>query len=149
MNHAVFVLLLVAVTGASAVKFTDCGSTVQGLKLDVSNCGPADDVCPFYIGENITMAADFTAVGEIASAKVKLAGKLGPISVPFKIDPDEACGNYGLACPVKPGQPGSVKISLPIKSSYKPVKVGVRFELWNGDSKLICTQFPAQLKNRQ
>lgn len=142
-------IVLIVVTTTHAVKFTDCGSTVEGLKITVSNCDPADDVCPFYIGDNVTFTTDFTAVKDINSAKIKITGKLGPIPVPFKISPDEACDNYGLVCPVRATQAGFVQISLPIKSEYKPVKVTVQFELLDGKDKLVCTSFPAALKKKQ
>jgi epoxyqueuosine reductase QueG len=57
-----FVLLvLVAVSSVSALKFGDCGSKAKDIKITVSGCDESMDACPFVKGTNVTMTADFTA----------------------------------------------------------------------------------------
>lgn len=143
----IFVFLFVILSTVSAVRFTNCGTTVQDLDVEISTCGPSDDFCPFVIGTNVTMTASFKVIDQVDSAVIKLYGKLGPVQVPFSLKPEQACGNWGMTCPIAAGQQAQLVISLPIQSSWKPVKVGVKFELWNDKTKLICTQFPAKLVN--
>lgn len=138
-------LCFTVISSVSSVKFTDCGTSVQNLDIQISSCGASDDYCPFVIGTNVTMNATFTVTSQVESAIIKLYGKLGPVQVPFNLKPDEACGNWGMVCPVSAGQATQLVITLPIQSYYKPMNVGVRLELWSGKSKLICRQFPAKL----
>lgn len=144
MKSLLLALALFA-SAVSAVQFQECGTTVKNVQYKISGCSDADDACPFVIGSNVTLEAAFEAASQINSATIKLFGKLGPIPVPFKINPDNACGNWGMVCPASPGTTENLKISLPIQSYYKPMRVGVRLELWDGKSKLICTQFPAKI----
>lgn len=141
------VFTLVTISGGYAVQFSDCGTTVQDVKYAVSDCSDSDDECKFVIGTNVSLSSSFKVVAPIDSATIKLFGKLGPIPIPFKIKPAEACGNWGLVCPAAAGSTQNMNIQLPILDSYKPLKVGVRLELWDQKTKLICMQFPARLVN--
>ena len=65
MQHPLLALLAVlacAVAAAQAtVQFRDCGSKGKDLKITVSGCTAADSACPFIVGENVTLTAEFTA----------------------------------------------------------------------------------------
>jgi hypothetical protein len=81
------------------------------------------------------------------AANLKLAGMLGRIPIPFPLEPENACGNWGLQCPLVSGNKYTLKVELPIQSSYPEMNVGVRMQLLGDDKKaIICTKFPAQIK---
>lgn len=71
---------------------------------------------------------------------------MGPVPIPFPVKPEEACGNWGLTCPLVVGNKYQLKIQLPIKSSYPKVKVGVRLQVLDENkATTICTKFPAEI----
>ena len=83
----------------------------------------------------------------IDSASIQLAGVIGVIKIPFPLKPAEACGNWGLKCPVEAGSRQTLQVSLPIQSSYPKIRVGVQLALVTKKEKVICSQFPAQIKS--
>lgn len=84
----------------------------------------------------------------ISVAKIDVKGKYGPIWKSFKINPDDACGNYGFSCPVAANQDRSLKITLPVKNIYPKVSIEVLFKLLDeNQNDIFCITFPAQIRD--
>lgn len=78
---------------------------------------------------------------------MKLAGKLKSLPVPFHINPDNACGNYGFECPLEPNQTYKLKMSMPILRTYPKIDVAVFMRLLNEKGDLIgCVEMPARIQ---
>lgn len=81
-------------------------------------------------------------------AVVEVAGKLGFVWMPFNLNPNEACGNYGFNCPVAEKQKESLQISLPVQRTWPKISLDVRLKLVDEKSNLIfCIVFPAKLQD--
>jgi hypothetical protein len=81
-------------------------------------------------------------------ANVKITGYVGGVPFPFPLNPQSACGNYGIDCPIKPGNKYDLSVTLPILKTYPPFKVKVKLQLRNADDKtIICLKFPAQIQD--
>lgn len=82
-----------------------------------------------------------------SQANISIFAKMASVLIPFHLNgPADACGNYGLNCPVKVGEKDQIKISLPIQKFYPSIKTTVRFEL--NDEKanpIVCFEFPVEL----
>ena len=149
MNSVLLALsLFLILVSVSPLRFKDCGTTVRDLGIQISGCRLSDDYCPLVIGSNVTMTARFTVTKRVDTATVKLYGKLGPVTKRFPLQPEEACGNWAMNCPVPAGQSTHLVISVAIESHWKPIKLAIRLELWNKNSKLICKQFPVKVVRR-
>lgn len=78
---------------------------------------------------------------------MEIYGKIyGRIPIPFRIKPDNACGNYGFDCPVAENQEENLKIAMLIRQSYP--KIPVTIQLYLSDEKkrpIICVEFPAKI----
>ena len=87
------------------------------------------------------------SAGAASSANIKVTGYLGPIPNNFPINPPEACGNWGLTCPLVSGNKYTLKLTLPIDKSYPGVPVTVKLQLLdNNSNNIICTKFPAKIQ---
>lgn len=87
---------------------------------------------------------------EIEEALVKISGKLGMVTIPFPIYPDQACNNWGLKCPIKPNEQQVFAITMPIKSNYPQVAVTVQLQLIDQDmNQVVCIAFPAQIVDKK
>ena len=81
---------------------------------------------------------------------MKINGILGGIPVPFPLKPAQACGNWGLTCPLVQGKKYTLRVEMPILDKYPKINVGVRLQLLAENSeKIVCTQFPAVIKAPQ
>lgn len=79
--------------------------------------------------------------------KVKVSGKLSTLPVPFHINPDVACGNYGFSCPLEAGKPYKFNLSLPILRTYPKINVDVFLRLVDGKGETIsCIELPARIQ---
>lgn len=89
---------------------------------------------------NFNLAQDFEE-----PPKIRIAGILSSIPVPFKINPDTVC-SYGAACPVKKGETNTIFLQFPIKSTYPKIqlKVQVQISAQTGES-IVCVRFPAHI----
>lgn len=60
----------------------------------------------------------------------------------------EACGNYGLNCPLKSSEVSKFALQLPIKKIYPPVSVDVQVALVDDNKKnLVCVIFHAKIED--
>lgn len=74
-------------------------------------------------------------------------GKVGPVPIPFPISPDNACGNWGVTCPIEKGKSYSLKLTMPILPAYPKIPVTVKLELVDGNGKdFFCREFPAKIQ---
>lgn len=84
---------------------------------------------------------------KIEQVKVKVAGKLKTLPVPFHISPDNACGNYGFDCPLEPNKTYKLKMSMPILRTYPKIDVDVFLRLIDGQGNVIsCVEMPAKIQ---
>lgn len=87
------------------------------------------------------------AAKKIEHVKVKVAGKLSTLPVPFHVNPDEACGNYGFDCPLEPNKLYKFKMTLPILRTYPKINVDVFLRLADETGALIsCVEIPARIQ---
>lgn len=87
---------------------------------------------------------------QIEQVKVKVAGKLNALPVPFEVKPDLACGNYGFDCPLKAGEPYKFRLTLPILRTYPKLNVNVFLRLLDEKGDLIsCVEMPARIQEPQ
>lgn len=78
---------------------------------------------------------------------MKVTGKLNHLPVPFHVNPDNACGNYGFSCPLEEGKPYKFKLSLPILRTYPKIHVDVFLRLVDEKGVVIaCAEMPAQIQ---
>lgn len=144
---ATLILLLLVASVINAIVIDDCGSSLNSTILySISNCTDEHTQCPFVVGTNVTLKATFTSDRLINSTNVNLAGHLAFFRIPFAIDPTEACGNWGLKCPMDATSVQTLQIILPIKSYYPRIGVGVEMQLTDEEGNiLICCTFPAKI----
>lgn len=83
-------------------------------------------------------------------AKVDVVGTFAHISRPFKVIPDDACGNYGFDCPVGVNEDKTLKLTLPVKKFYPSgLQVQVVFKLLDENTRnIFCITFPAKIITR-
>ncbi|KAH9415145.1 Phosphatidylglycerol/phosphatidylinositol transfer protein [Dermatophagoides pteronyssinus] len=130
--------------------FKNCSSNSGHIQsINISDCSDNDSYCRLKKGGDVLMHLDFVADKAYESVKLKIFGEIARIKVPFHITPDEACGNYGLKCPLVPGQTNRFNLSLPIKSIYPSIPVNVNLNLMAGDTddKIVCIRFKAKISN--
>lgn len=85
-------------------------------------------------------------VQNFEQANVKIFGVLGPVKIPFSLEPSNACGNYGFDCPVAAGTKESLKISLPVLRTYPSLSLKVELRLLNEhNAPIVCIRFPAKI----
>lgn len=81
---------------------------------------------------------------------MKVAGKLSTLPVPFHINPDLACGNYGFDCPLEANKLYKFKLTLPILRTYPKINVDVFVRLVDEKGDLIgCIELPARIQEPQ
>jgi len=81
---------------------------------------------------------------------VKVAGKLNTLPVPFHVNPDNACGNYGFDCPLESDKPYKFKLTLPILRTYPKINVDVFLRLVDETGGIIgCVELPARIQEPQ
>lgn len=78
---------------------------------------------------------------------MKVAGKLNTLPIPFLVNPDNACGNYGFDCPLEADKTYKFKLTLPILRSYPKVNVDVFLKLVDGKGQILgCVELPAHIQ---
>ncbi|KHN98742.1 Npc2-like protein [Metarhizium album ARSEF 1941] len=145
--HALLLFLLPGILGAAnAASIMDCGSTAKDLEFHVAGCADADPACVFSSRHNASVEASFTAPAPFQSAKIDASASVGIIQLDFPLEPAEACGNWGLQCPAQAGSRQTLKVEIPVQSSYPKIKVGVKLRLiaQTGET-LICKSFPVRI----
>lgn len=173
MNPQVFLLatFLVALTGSSVngKLITLCDSphgTVQSVSI--STCKDTDSYCVLQKNTNASIEVNFVPSKffvfliflkpsltnliflhtdyAATSVTTKIIGEVVGVPMPFPINPKEACGNYGLNCPLTVSGKSQFKLELPIKSAYPSVSVTVTIKLVDdSNTNLVCLQFNAQI----
>ncbi|EFY93160.1 hypothetical protein J3459_011823 [Metarhizium acridum] len=147
MQGSVLFLLLGVLGVASAATFKDCGSTAKDLNIKIAGCPDADPVCRFPSRQNASIEATFTTPSPFQNATIKLSASVGIIDIDFPLKPAEACGHWGLKCPAEAGSRQTLKVEVPVESSYPKIGVEVKLQLVShkGD-KLICKLFPVEIQ---
>lgn len=76
-----------------------------------------------------------------------MAGWLSKLPVPFIVNPDLACGNYGFQCPLEPGKTYKFALTLPILRTYPKSNVNIFVRLVNEKDNVIgCIELPAWIQ---
>ena len=146
-------LLLVLVSNqrlAESTKWSLCDKDkieANVSNLIVSDCETLNETCPFNRGFNKSIELDFTPNKQIESVKVKIAGKLSRLPIPWSVKPDEACGNYGFECPLEPNKAYKFKLTVPVLRTYPQLNVNVFLRLVDeADNVLACVEIPARIQ---
>jgi len=138
---------------AQATKYSVCDKDKTNSdvgNLVISQCESLQDTCPFIRGFNKSIELDFTPKKKAEQVKVKLAGKLSHLPVPFFIKPDNACGNYGFDCPLEPNKAYKFRLSLPILRTYPKRNVDVLLRLLDeSDNEIVCVEIPVRIQDPQ
>lgn len=88
------------------------------------------------------------AVKPFSQANVKIYGMLGPVKLPFNLQPSNACGNYGFDCPVREHSDQTLRLSLPVLRTYPSLSLKIELDLLNeSGSPIVCIQFPAKIQS--
>jgi len=162
-REATFTLLLASILSTlivlsnlelvQATKYSLCDkdkTDSEVSNLIISQCETLQDTCPFVRGTNKTIELDFTPKKKAEQVKVKVAGKISHLPVPFHIKPDNACGNYGFDCPLEPNKPYKFKLSLPILKTYPKRNVDILLRLLDeSDHEIVCVEIPARIQDPQ
>ncbi|RWS27968.1 hypothetical protein B4U80_09544 [Leptotrombidium deliense] len=143
---AIFYSYLVA-SYAVDPKFKDCGSKTGELNsITVTGC--EQNPCTFKVGQDAQITAEFTSKTSSKVANVKIQGILAGIPFPFPLSPEDACGNYGVKCPLNNGDKNTLSLKVPVKKEYPPVSVKVRFQLIDSSNQdLFCVEFPVKIEH--
>ena len=73
-------------------------------------------------------------------------GQISGLEMPFPLKNPDAC-QAGVQCPIEAGSSYEYLASLPILKAYPKVKVLVKWELQDENSKdVVCVQIPAKIK---
>lgn len=89
----------------------------------------------------------FPTADNYTLGKLRLAGLIGNIPIPFPVRPDVACDNWGLSCPLLQENRYSMQLQLLIRRAYPRIPLEVKMQLVSENSKkIICTKFPARIQ---
>lgn len=142
-----YCLTLVDLTQALNYTVCESASSSSAVKeVNINDCTSSIDPCPFIRGLNKTIEVSFVPNQNVKAVKVKVAGKINKLTVPFHISPDDACGRYGLTCPLEAGQNYTFKLSMPILRTYPKLSVDVFLRLKDEDKVVLCVEIPARIQ---
>ena len=85
------------------------------------------------------------------TAVVNIAGYLGPVRVPFRIRPNDACGNWNIQCPIEPGNRYQLRLEVPISRNYPEIHVLVEVQLLAQVSHILLCSYSSltlDIRNR-
>ncbi|CAG2179460.1 unnamed protein product [Oppiella nova] len=127
--------------------YTICDeSQLKGIVnwINVSDCDPSlTDRCIFKKGTNVTISTSEST----DSLKVKITGTVLGLSVPWRVNPDNACA-HGVNCPVAANVDNVFMLSMPISPAYPSIPVQVRLRLEDSRKRPhFCAQFPVKIDN--
>jgi hypothetical protein len=81
------------------------------------------------------------------SLRVRVIGKVYGVSIPWRVNPDNAC-SYLSTCPVTKDEENTFTLSMPISPLYPSVSVGVTLSLIDNRRKqFVCIKFPAIIQS--
>lgn len=147
------IVALVSANTANATKYSVCepAKSLADVKdVKINDCENNNEPCPFIRGFNKSIELDFVPKEKVDQVKVKLAGKLNNLPVPFHVNPDSACGNYGFECPLEAGKAYKFKMTMPILRTYPKINVDVVMRLLDQQGNVItCVELPAQIREPQ
>jgi Niemann-Pick C2 protein len=130
--------------------FKDCGSQEsQVSNVDIQNCPDGSQICDLKKGTNASIGITFTTNSDISAINVLIHGIIAGVPVPFPAPQPDACKDSGLTCPLSAKGTYSYMVQLPILTSYPAVKLTVKWELVDGNTKndIVCVIIPAEIVN--
>ena len=87
-----------------------------------------------------------SSAGQHSLGKIRIHGIIADFPVPFPVRPDNACGNWGMSCPLQEGNQHSLELQMPVRRAYPRIPLTVEMKLVSEtDETLFCTQFPARI----
>ncbi|KAL5008051.1 hypothetical protein ScPMuIL_013632 [Solemya velum] len=144
MSHREVMLCL----GGTPWKACEGSSTGKVSNVIVSGC--SGQKCILKKGTTVDVEMDF-AYNDAAPATKTTAvvhGIIAGLPVPFSIPHPDGCTGSGLTCPLKQGQQYKYKSQIPVKSDYPSIRVVVKWELQDENSKdIFCVTIPAEIKS--
>ncbi|KAK3605508.1 hypothetical protein CHS0354_004060 [Potamilus streckersoni] len=142
----VFIYLIVFLTQITAVPYKDCGSAGGKVNAVVIKGCESSDVCKLKRGTNVSIEVDFTSFEASDKATSVVHGIIGGIPVPFPLGNPDACTGCNLDCPLVNGKNYQFMTTLAVLKSYPQIRLVVRWELQDGNSKdIFCLELPAQI----
>ncbi|KAG9510634.1 40S ribosomal protein S7 [Fragariocoptes setiger] len=144
------IVFLAVIQQANSLNYSLCDqdkTLSDVVDVKINDCESTVDPCTLVRGFNKSITIDFKPKVELNNLKIKIAGKLKNLPVPFNVNPDTACGHYGLTCPLVPGQNYKFQLSLPIYRTYPKINVDIQLRLIDqGDRVAVCLVIPAKIQ---
>ncbi|XP_064604087.1 ecdysteroid-regulated 16 kDa protein-like [Liolophura sinensis] len=133
------------------MKYVDFHVLVRSTKatiksVELSGCSDSDVSCILKKGTNVTLHMTFTLKEDAKLLTAKVAGIIGPASIPFPLPNADACVNCGLNCPISTGTTVTYVIQLPIRKIYPQIKVVTRWSLIDTNQNVVtCFVVPTEI----
>jgi len=129
------------------ILYKDCGSKLGKIdEVDVFPCNHYEG-CILQKGKDYTINVTFSLTKPVVDAKVVVHGIISFIPIPFPVQPNDACVNSGLKCPLNANIKYRYTATLPVKTDYPSVKLIVKWELQDDKTKddLFCFEAPLKI----
>nr|AKN58844.1 ecdysteroid-regulated 16 kDa protein [Procambarus clarkii] len=107
MRTFITVLAAACTLAYATPRITDCGSlaTIDFQNVFITGCNNPGRNCIFTKGQDASMSLPFTPSTQVQTLNAKVTGILGKvIPIPFPINPENACIQSGLTCPLQANQ---------------------------------------------
>ncbi|XP_073442941.1 NPC intracellular cholesterol transporter 2 isoform X1 [Dendrobates tinctorius] len=124
--------------------YKDCGCDRGKLiSVDVSPC--PKQPCPLVRGSSYSINVTFISDEVTPSCSAIVHGIIEGLPVPFPLPESDGCKS-GIACPLKNGATYTYLTKMDIKPMYPKMKLVVKWELHDADSKnLFCWLIPVEI----
>jgi len=140
------VAVVCAFSVAQAAKIKDCGSNAVLIKKNVTISNCRGTRCLFTRGKEAQIKISFIPRNDVDTMKLNVAGILGGVPVPFKLENDDGCQTSSPPCPLTRGRPVTFKYSLKVQPFYPAMSLGVRWRILDGaGNNLVCLIFPVKI----
>jgi Niemann-Pick C2 protein len=139
-----FVSLL---SGIDCISWKSCDESGRGkvTAIRVAGCENVP-VCSMKRGYNASISIDFVINEDTTSAKSVVHGIVAGIPVSFPLPNPDACKDSGVKCPLKKGTTYTYSTIIPIKKEYPCIKLVVKWELQDQNSKdIFCIEMPVAI----
>nr|WPR62418.1 ecdysteroid-regulated 16kDa-like protein [Procambarus clarkii] len=150
MRTFITVLAAACTLAYATPRITDCGSlaTIDFQNVFITGCNNPGRNCIFTKGQDASMSLPFTPSTQVQTLNAKVTGILGKvIPIPFPINPENACIQSGLTCPLQANQKSTYTATLPVLNSYPSLSLSVKWELRDeNNNNVVCLLFPVHIQ---
>ncbi|GIY61875.1 ML domain-containing protein [Caerostris darwini] len=131
---------------AYGMNYTDCSpENIHVLDVSVSNC-EGEAWCPLYRGNFTDLSIVFQVDSEVNNLTALVHGGVGGVFLKFNHKAKNALHwGSGLICPLVPGKIYNYTTSINVKKMYPPIKSVVRWQLMEGQNKIVCVLIPGEI----